>query len=473
MLLEQGWTIAWGGWQWDVDRTAGLAGLDAPILEVEPGPMRSEFFITAATDELTLADQNPMVRFASYPTFDVGDPDATLTVRTSQLGRRQLVPRDRWRFTSPSAFALDGGFQPFHYYELLYRSTLAPVVGTGLLAIRDFGAYLRQDHHHVLAVGVSQTGRFLREFVYEGLNLDEQGRQVFDGLFINIASARRGEFNRRYAQPSLLQPLMPEYGPPYDSSSLLARQRAAGGVPKLMLTNSAYEYWRGDGALVHQDPVTGADLPEDPDARCHLISGSDHLGAMGEFKSYFPVANPIHQLDPNPILRALFIQLSEWACDGVAPSGSRVPRAGDGTLAERGDVLARFPEAATPDPEVLPYTPEIDTRAAGWPLHLGAPRVALVSTVDEAGNEAAGIRLPELEAGLAAFTGWNPRRHIDGLPDTLMDMVGSRLPPLRSPGSDHSAAVQAVREAARRLVSERLLLDRDVDDVVTRALSGR
>ena len=53
--------------------------------------------------------------------------------------------------------------------------------------------------------------------MFEGLNLAEDGRQVFDGLLAEIASARRGEFNRRYAQPGLLVPMMPELGPPYDS----------------------------------------------------------------------------------------------------------------------------------------------------------------------------------------------------------------------------------------------------------------
>jgi hypothetical protein len=72
----------------------------------------------------------------------------------------------------------------------------------------------------VFASGVSQTGRVLREFLFEGLNAGEQGEQVFDGVLAEIASARRGEFNRRYAQPSLLHPMMPEYGPPYDTSSL-------------------------------------------------------------------------------------------------------------------------------------------------------------------------------------------------------------------------------------------------------------
>lgn len=39
-----------------------------------------------------------------------------------------------------------------------------------------------------LAVGVSQTGRFLRHFLYQGFNTDEQGRQAYDGV-LAIAAA--------------------------------------------------------------------------------------------------------------------------------------------------------------------------------------------------------------------------------------------------------------------------------------------
>jgi Alpha/beta hydrolase domain len=246
----------------------------------------------------------------------------------------------------------------------------------GLLAVRDFGAHLRNEHAGVFAYGQSQSGRFLREFLFEGLNLAEDGRQVFDGLLAEIASARRGEFNRRYAQPGLAAPMMPEYGPPCDSSSLLDRQRGRGGVPTVFFVNSAAEYWRGDGALVHQDAATGADLPEDPDVRAYLVSGTDHIGNMPGWKRTVPLARPPHLLDQGPVVKALFVQLREWALDGAAPTPSMVPRQSDGTAASRENVLESFAASTRPDPAVLPYTPQIDPDVVEWPLPLGEPRVA-------------------------------------------------------------------------------------------------
>ena len=314
---------------------------------------------------------------------------------------------------------LDGGFQPFHWYELVYRSSFAPVVGAGLLAVRDFTSYLRVGHDAAFAYGVSQAGRFLRQFLFEGLNVDEDGAKVFDGVFSHIASARRGEFNMRFGQPSLTHPLTPGYGPPYDTTSLLARQRELGAVPRVFFTNSSWEYWRGDGALVHQDAQSGADLPEDPDSCTYLISGTDHIGAA-PIKETFPVANPVHVLDPMPLLRALFVQLEQWACADVDPPTSRVPRRRDGTAVERGHVLRIFKRGCLPDLAALPWTPDIDPDRYGWPLDLGDPCPALVSAVDVDGNEVAGVRLPAVAVAAAAYTGWNPRRHVAGLPDVLV-----------------------------------------------------
>ena len=339
------------------------------------------------------ADAPPLV-YGAYPTAAVDAPEAFLRVRVAQMGPSVIIPRSAWSFTSPTTIAPKGGFQPQRWYELTYRCSHAPVAGAGLLAVRDFGAHLGNEHAGVFAYGQSQSGRFLRELLFEGLNLAEDGRQVFDGLLAEIAGARREEFNRRYAQPGLLVPMMPENGPPYDSGSLLGRQRGRGGVPKVFFVNSAAEYWRGDGALVHQDAVTGADLPEDPDVRAYLVSGTDHIGNMPGMKQTVPLVNPPHLLDQGPVVKALFAQLQEWAMDGVAPTPSMVPRQSDGTATSRETVLESFAASTWPDPAVLPYTPEIDPDVVEWPLPLGEPRVALFSAVDEHGNEQKPRRLP-------------------------------------------------------------------------------
>ncbi|MCP5083276.1 MAG: hypothetical protein GY948_16425, partial [Alphaproteobacteria bacterium] len=113
----------------------------------------------------------------------------------------EIVP-DKTHITMPS------GFQAGRIYELVYVAENPVVVGLGLAAIRDLMSHAKYDRsspfhvHATLAFGVSQTGRLLRHFIYQGFNTDEQGRKVFDGMLIHTAGAGRGSFNHRFAQPS-------------------------------------------------------------------------------------------------------------------------------------------------------------------------------------------------------------------------------------------------------------------------------
>ncbi len=469
-LLQQGWTVAWCGWQWDVIPEPGRLGVDAPLAAVDPGPMRVEFRPDTAQETHPLSDSSPFFRFRDYPPADPSEAAASLSVRTTPMGPRRLLPRDTWRFEDDSV-RLDGGFQPFHWYELIYSCATAPVVGCGLLAVRDFASWLRAGHDHAFAYGVSQSGRFLRQFLHEGLGTDEAGRIVFDGVLAHLASARRGEFNQRFGQPSLTHPLSPGYGPPYDAAGLLAPSRAAGVAPKLMCTNSSWEYWRGDGALLHQDPVTGEDRPDDPDCRCYLLAGTDHFGAV-PMKELLPVANPVNGVDPGPLLRALFVGLVDWVCAGVEPPASAVPRLADATAVSRQEVLDTFHDAVLPDPEHLPWTPALDPRSTTWPLEWGPPAVALVSAVDQGGNETAGIRLPAVACAVQAFTGWNPRRPVGSLPSVLYEFVGSRLPLQDGrPLPDRAAYTRVVSSWADHLVAQGHLLERDTGRVTAEALA--
>ncbi|OBK28491.1 hypothetical protein A5634_20445 [Mycobacterium asiaticum] len=475
-LLDRGWTIASCGWQWDVQRGPATLGLTAPQADVEPGFMRLEWRSDSVKDDHVLSFTAPEIesipgadvlfKFTDYPTVDVNDPEAVLTVRTAPDAEAIVVARESWRFTDETHVALDGGFQPFHWYELTYRTALAPIAGCGMLAIRDIVSHLRADGiEHTFAYGVSQGGRLLRQFISDGLNVDEAGMPVFDGIFSDFASAARGQFNQRYAQPSAPGGSGHGTNDPLGNADLLAVQRELGGVPKTIFTNSSTEYWQGDGALVHIDPQTGEDLPEDPDVRTYLLAGTDHFGSS-KIKDALPVANPVHHLDVTPVTRALLIALENWVVDGIEPPASRVPRTSDGTAVARKDVLSVFGYANTPGPAWLPAA------------RRGQSHVDLVSAVDADGNEVAGIRLPAVAAPLATYTGWNARRYVADLPDVLYERIGSKLsfPPgqpsiaERYPTSCDYA--DAVRNAAETLVAQRFLLTEEVESVVKKTVAA-
>jgi len=220
-LLSRGWTIAWCGWQWDIHRDLGGMGFAAPEATRQGKPIEGQLRVEMRSDapfaDHALSDSSLLFTFESYPTADIDDATAVLTVRDSVHGPRTVIDRARWRFarvTDNGVVAdaehvwLDGGFEPFRFYELVYRTNRCPVVGAGLLAIRDFVSFLRaapaRDSNpcagavdHTIGFGVSQSARVLRQFLREGCNVDESGRQVFDGVFAHIGGGRTGEFNHR------------------------------------------------------------------------------------------------------------------------------------------------------------------------------------------------------------------------------------------------------------------------------------
>jgi hypothetical protein len=149
---------------------------------------------------------------AAYPAVDPDGPDSRLYVRDTRLGAPQLVPRRLWRFADPTSVALDGGFEPGRLYEVVYRSRDPRVVGCGLAATRDLVSFFKHEASAAnplpgttlaYAHGISQSGRFLRHFLYQGFNADEQGRRVFDGVIAEVAGAGTHPANPNDFRPAL------------------------------------------------------------------------------------------------------------------------------------------------------------------------------------------------------------------------------------------------------------------------------
>jgi hypothetical protein len=482
--LRRGYAVAWSGWQWDVPRGPGMVGLAAPTAcgnDGEPiaGPVRVQVQAPATSATLRLAslgldpDRAPPLPF---PPLDLDDQGATLTVRDDPAATGTVIPRTKWRFGDADHLELDGGFEAGRFYELVYRTAHCPVVGTGFLAVRDTVSWLRNvpaadgnplgGHiEFTLATGASQSGRFLRHFLFDGMNVDDEGRTVFDGVHVHIAGARRGEFNSRYGQPGVTWHGVGD-DPPFTTNAHVERQRSVGGVPKVIATNSAAEYWRGDAWFAHGDADTGLDVDDAPEVRHYLLAGIDHVGDLGGFiAAMAPARHPANRLSAVAPERALVVALEKWVRDGTAPLASLVPRVDDGTAVERAPVLAHFRDklgVAIPDAGALP------------PGRGGAePRVA---SIDDDGNERAGVRLPAVTVPIAAYTGWNVRPPLDGLPALMPDFLGSRflLPGdvVRQRYADRDDYEARVRAAAAALMEQRLLLDDDVAMVIDAALSA-
>lgn len=525
MLLRRGWSIAWPGWQWDVPRSEGRLGLDAPRVPTEalgddPGETWLRIQPSVASEELPLTDQHVGALGNHLPITpaNIQDPAATLYVRDAIYGEPTVIPREAWSFTPDGArIRLASGFEPGRVYDIVYRPAECPVVGAGLLAIRDCATFLKhgatseagnplahsdgETIDDVVGYGVSQCGRFLRHYLHLGLNLDEDGNQALDGALIHVAGGRRGEFNHRYAQPSV-QPT-PSFGHLFpfaddeqadpatgQTAGLLDRQRARGGVPRVIQTDTSYEYWRGDAALTHIDATTGDDVEPPEEVRRYLFASTQHQAGTPaiEDRTAFGTrgSNPLNVIDYRPLLRAALVNLLDWV-RGTPPPASVFPRQSDGTAATREDVATQLAQLdALAQPLALP---EVNACPAMRPLDLG-PRTAegigafpsivagaaypaVVSAVDDHGNETGGIRLPDIEVPVATHTGFNPRHPETGAPDQILDYSGSTAPfetarvQARYPTRD--AYLTAAREVAERLAEARYLLPEDIDRAVDNA----
>src|SRR4051812_47167497 len=405
VLMRRGVVVAWVGWQWDVRDETGLMKLYAPIAQGDenpkpqtPGPnseatrtpitglVRADFVVTEKRDEHPLGHMiSGQIGGTEYYCWKPDDPRNVLTVRYGPMEKRRVIPRPEWDFVGsvaaksepgPRTIRLKGGFEPGKIYEIVYVARDPVVAGLGFAAVRDFASYLKQEGNEaapakrVYAMGISQSGRFLRHFLYEGFNADEHGKQAIDGMFVHVAGAGMGSFNHRFAQPSrdaqptnaLFYPTdvfpfadtpqrEPESG---QTAGLLDRAKADRVLPKIFYTNTSYEYWSRAGSLIHISPDGKRDLPLMDNVRIYFLAGLQH------FTAPFPPTKPTepslaaqHLPNPNPVLyfwRALVVAMEEWVRDGKLPPESRYPRLTDKTLVRREEVkFPAVPGAGVPE----------------------------------------------------------------------------------------------------------------------------
>ena len=526
LLLSNGFTLLWLGWQFDPPDRDGLVRLFTPVatdgITAIEGLVRSEVIVQEREFDRSLADRN----HAAYVVADPSDPANMMTVRDGVDRPRRVVPRNQWRFArlengqvvpDRTRVYLEGGFEPRKIYDIVYKAQDPPLVGLGPAAIRDVVSRLKYGAaeelsipagaiDRALAFGSSQSGRFLRTFLYYGFNETEDHRKAFDGIMSHIAGGGRGSFNHRFAQPSrdghpYLNKLYPtDIFPFTDVAQTDTETGMRGGLldrlqpafmPKIFYTNSSYEYWGRAASLIHTSIDGTQDSPLMDNVRIYSFAGGQH--GPGSFP---PVQRAGQQLsNPNDyswFMRSLVLAMNRWATDGSPPPASNYPRISDGDLVlpEQLD-FPQLPGVGQPAVPHLAYRvdygPEFATRGI---VSVEPPEVAsafpiLVPQVDSDGNETGGLKMPGVAVPLATYTGWNLFRSESGPEDVLSSMQGSYIPfPLttvdRRRSSDPRRAVEEryrsreqyvglVSEAALRLIDEGYLLAQDLAPILGRA----
>jgi hypothetical protein len=501
-LYSRGFTLVWIGWEFDVPATdAAKLRLYAPVTTRHGAPLeglvRSEWTGDEPVDTISLGDRTQI----GYPAADTSDPDDRMLVRDAPNSERRTIARNRWSFTDDRHVTLKGGFEPGKIYEVIYKAKDPVVEGLGLAAIRDAVSFLKYGGpetalsdesgriKRTLAFGVSQSGRFLREYLYEGFNADEKNRRVFDGVWSHVAGAGRGEtFDMPFGQPSrdghpFFNVLYPIDIPPFTPDDLLAKERQSNTVPKLFLTNGSYEYWGRCASLIHTTPDGKQDAPPPSNARIYFFAGSQH-GAGSIPPRKVAAQNLADTNDYRAAMRALLARMQEWLSDDQPPPASVFPMISKDQLVTLGAfAFPRIPGINLPRRKREAYRLDFSTE----PPQTGAAYPTLVPQVDQDGNETSGIRMPEIQVPLASYTGWNLRIPAIGAPEELFSMVGSWIPFPRTAAEretrkDPRLSIQErypnkrvylekITDAALRLEKQGFLLDGDVAKMRDRAAS--
>jgi hypothetical protein len=503
-LLEQGFTFALLGWQFDVTKGQGLT-FQAPTAHVQ-GTVRETYIDTDPAD-------HPVGFRVNYCAANPNDASARLVFHTKIDAPAKTVPHEQWHFSQDGCAVIrDKGMGP-GLYEVIYQAKDPAIAGLGLAAFRDFASYLKYGGaakelrenpgtlEKVIAYGYSQSGRFLRQFLNDGFNSDEKGRMAFDGIVVASAGAGGGSFNHRFAIPgnagnSVLSILRPVDMPPFQDDGLLQKEAQSHTVPKIFYTFTSTEYWARAGALIHTSADAKRDIALDKSSRLYFIPGTEH--STGPFPPARRTAagqqyeNYMNFGEQKWVDRALVLAMDAWVHGAKEPPTSRYPTITKSELVKQEAV--KFPKVpGFTFPEYMPqvwkmdFGPDFESKRVitQEPPMLGAAFEVLVPQVDATGNDMGGVRIPEVVAPLGTHMGWNvtvPQlkdlHYLSGLLGSFIPLSTTREERMKNGDSRLSVAERyksredylgQIRKAANDLVRGRLMLASDIPHVEERA----
>ncbi|KXF75561.1 hypothetical protein ATN84_19625 [Paramesorhizobium deserti] len=491
-LMKEGYTVVWSGWQTGIPED--LVNLSLPKLSDVTGLSREEFVFDKA--------EPVSVAKLTYPAADFDPKKATLSVRLRAEEPRAVAPGLSFRYLSPTSIEITRpqGLDAGAIFEFTYPAKDAVPAGLAFAATSDLVSYLRGNPGHdapailtgvksTIGLGISQSGRFLRDLIYQGFNSDEQGTRVFDGAMAHIAGSRKSFTNYRFAQAGRYSRQHEDHDFPGDqfpftyaettdplsgrSGSILSACSTNDTCPKIMHTDTSTEFWQARASLISTSP-TGEPLQMPENVRLYFIAGAPHFTSwtpQGEQASIcrFP-ANP---LSSAPVMRSLLAAMRSWVLDGKDPPASVYPSVADETLVPLDELkLPVFgQDAYTPVYNVLRVR-DHDT----LPPKDGPSYPVLVPQLDEDGIPIGGIKDPAVAAPLGTYWGWNLRKDgfaggdlcgLNGsyipLPISGQEAKGDSRKPVVDRYPDADAYLKALSAASDKLIAAGVMRAEDTD----------
>ena len=465
-LFRQGYTIVASGWPGDALPGNNRLTARYPVATERNGEritqnVTIELPFTKPAYSVSLGYDGANSR--PYPAVMERTSEAQLYRRAGASAQRETIPKSEWSFgkcpdgkaATPSDVDIcyPAGFSTNYLYDLVYVARDPVVMGIGFASTRDLVSFLRHERSDAnplmrggaadpvrwaIGFGRSQSGRYIKDFVYQGFNVDEDKRLVFEGLMPLISGSRRMTINTPFGMPSRStghyggDQFPHTYATVEDPISKkrdgwLALCTAQKACPKVMHMDSGTEAWLGANALVISDASGRKDQPIPDNVRLYYFASTQHN----------PSAKPVTGICKNPsnvnprieTIRALLVAMQAWVTEGKAPPASRFPRVSDGTLVP--------PMPA--DKVGFPAIPGVDYNGKYNVLSMkdykvqppqripGTEYPALVPKVDADGNDIGGIRSVALEVPVATYMGWNHRRS-GYMENELCGLQGTTIP---------------------------------------------
>jgi hypothetical protein len=272
------------------------------------------------------------------------------------------------------------------------------IEGVGFAIVRDAADFLKNAAadsagtanplhgtvKHMLASGKSQSGRYLKTFLYNGFKMAE-GRRLFDGMHVIVSGAGMlpimqsgiGPQSSATGAPEFSNPEFPGvHGEILTIGDVLKHVRERGEKPPLIvMLSSTTDFYSLRASLGRTGGDGTTEVPIPANVRMYDVAGASHA-ILPKMKCELPYA----RLDWTPVLRATLLHLDDWVTKGTEPPANRL----------------------------MPLEPARDN-----PMVLRAPSnlpkaVIEIPKRDADGNVIGGVRLPDMQVPLGANAQQNP-----------------------------------------------------------------
>src|SRR3977135_2453098 len=181
-LMRQGYTLLWNGWMNGLPAANNTLRIELPVATNPSGSI-----VETVWDELLFNETDTEQARLTYKATSIDQAQAKLLVREHNSEQPTVIPADNWEFVDAQTVRLLPAGTPFKIgaiYQLVYKAANPPVAGIGLAATRDIvscaryataedagtpnplAASGRPALGRALSQGNSQSGRYLRDFIY-------------------------------------------------------------------------------------------------------------------------------------------------------------------------------------------------------------------------------------------------------------------------------------------------------------------